>query len=242
MSATQLRSTTSVVRTDILDPAKVIATIDRLCLRIDDRFEDSGLLEVGRDLHSIAIETDLTIDWIVRPNYLLRAASYLTIGLLIALVVVATAQFEVAVAGKFTLTDFVTIAEAATNEIILIGAAIAFLVTMETRQKRKRIIAAVGELRSIAHVIDAHQLTKDPTAEDPTEHSPKRAMSAQELCRYLNYCSEMLSLTTKVAFLYVQNFSDPEAESAVHDLETLTIGLSSKIWQKLQVLYSRQDQ
>jgi hypothetical protein len=34
--------------------------------------------------------------------------------------------------------------------------------TIETRVKRRRALRAIHELRSIAHVIDMHQLTKDP--------------------------------------------------------------------------------
>ena len=223
------------VRNKILDSVKVLGTIDRLCLRIEDRFPESGLLELGHALHEIATETDLMIDWVERPNYLLRVVTYgFAIFMLVALIVgVAQLEFE----ATFKFSHVLTIAEAATNEIILVGAAIAFLVTFETRQKRKRVIAAIGQLRSIAHVIDAHQLTKDPGAGTiPTEHSPDRNLTPDEMSRYLNYCSEMLSLTSKVAFLYVQKFPDPTTEEAVHDLETLTIGLGSKIWQKLILL------
>ena len=63
-------------------------------------------------------------------------------------------------------------------------------------------------------------------------------MSAFELNRYLDYCTEMLSLSGKVAALYIQHFEDPEAVSAVNDLEDLTSGLSRKIWQKIMVLPS----
>ena len=73
-----------------------------------------------------------------------------------------------------------------------------------------------------------HQLTKDPSAvlrDGPaTVHSPKREMSQFELNRYLDYCSEMVSLVSKVGFLYIQEFNDPQAVNAVNDLETLTNG------------------
>ena len=57
-----------------------------------------------------------------------------------------------------------------------------------------------------------------------------------ELGRYLDYCSEMLSLTGKVAVLYVQDFDDDVALAGVTEVENLTNGLSRKIWQKLMVL------
>jgi hypothetical protein len=47
--------------------------------------------------------------------------------------------------------------------------------------------------------------------------------------RYLDYCSEMLSLISKIGFLYMQNYHDPVATEAVNDLDDLTNGLSRKI-------------
>jgi hypothetical protein len=92
------------------------------------------------------------------------------------------------------------------------------------------------------HVIDMHQLTKDPewvlTRGPETGLLPPRAMTLFELSRYLDYCSEALSLTGKVAALYVQRFDDPVALDAVNEVEQLTTGLSRKIWQKLTVLYA----
>lgn len=222
-------------RPHLLNSAKIIETIQRLTLRIEDRFPESGLLTVSKALHHIATETDLTIDWISRPNYFVRAISVAVIAFLGMLLILAF--FAVEFDQPFTFVDLVTLAEAGTNEIVLLGAAIAFLVTIERRQKRHRVISAVAQLRSIAHVIDAHQLTKDPGAgSKPTTHSPKRDLTENEMKRYLNYCSEMLSLTSKVAFLYAQNFPDQHTEQVIHDLETLTLGLSNKVWQKIMLL------
>jgi hypothetical protein len=61
-------------------------------------------------------------------------------------------------------------------------------------------------------------------------------MSAPELGRYLDYCSELLSLISKVAALLVQDFSDSVLLSAVNEIETLATGLSGKIWQKITLL------
>ena len=63
-------------------------------------------------------------------------------------------------------------------------------------------------------------------------------MSRFELSRYLDYCSEALSLTGKLAALYIQDSSDGVALQAVNEIEDLTTGLSRKIWQKLMILYS----
>jgi hypothetical protein len=86
-----------------------------------------------------------------------------------------------------------------------------------------------------------HQLTKDPEwvldRGRGTGVLPPRTMSRFELSRYLDYCSEALSLAGKVAALYVRDFDDPVALQAVNEVEDLTTGLSRKIWQKLSILY-----
>jgi hypothetical protein len=141
--------------------------------------------------------------------------------------------------------EFVQVIEAGFNSLVLIGATILFLVTLEVRVKRSRALKAVHELRSLVHIVDMHQLTKDPERvlwKGPdTASSPKREMTTFQLNRYLDYCSEMLDLTGKIAALYVDNFADSQAVSAVNDLETLTNGMTRKVWQKIMILHSAKD-
>ena len=93
-----------------------------------------------------------------------------------------------------------------------------------------------------------HQLTKDPErvlpgrVYIPTSLSPKPQLDRFQLRRYLDYCSELLSLTGKLAAVYVQNFDDEVALAAVNEVESLTTGLSRKIWQKIMILYNVEDQ
>ncbi len=88
------------------------------------------------------------------------------------------------------------------------AAGLFFLISLETRFKRRRALSAIHELRAVAHVVDMHQLTKDPERllPDwvPSEHSPKMSLNAFELGRYLDYCNELLSLIGKLAAVYVQ--------------------------------------
>jgi hypothetical protein len=82
-----------------------------------------------------------------------------------------------------------------------------------------------------------HQLTKDPAALaghfKPAAHSPQRRLDAADLSRYLDYCSEMLSITGKLAALYAQSVNDDVVVQAVNDVESLGSNLSRKIWQKI---------
>ena len=138
------------------------------------------------------------------------------------------------------LDDFISVLEPGMNVVILVGAAILFVTTWEIRVKRKRALSAIHEIRSIAHIIDMHQLTKDPerlrSGHVATSTSPEMSMSPFELGRYLDYCSEMLSLTGKVAALYIQHFDDSVAIASANEVEILCTGLSRKIWQKIMLL------
>ena len=138
-------------------------------------------------------------------------------------------------------TNFLQVLEAGMNTIILISAVLLFLVTFEIRRKRNRAVIAIHQLRALAHVIDMHQLTKDPervfSKENQTASSPRQTMNAFELTRYLDYCTEMLSLVGKVAALYAQDFGDSVVLAAVNEVENLTTGLSRKIWQKIMIIY-----
>jgi hypothetical protein len=61
-------------------------------------------------------------------------------------------------------------------------------------------------------------------------------MSHEQLGRYLDYCAELLSVVSKLSALYVQDMNDPVVLEAVSEVETLSGGLSSKIWQKITLL------
>ena len=136
--------------------------------------------------------------------------------------------------------------EAGLNDVILIGALFFFLITLEIRIKRRRALRAIHELRAIAHIIDMHQLNKDPERVASkmyftTQKSPKIDLNRFLLGRYLDYCSEMLSLTGKLAALYVQDFDDSVALASVNEVESLSTGLSRKIWQKIMILHTPEE-
>jgi hypothetical protein len=130
--------------------------------------------------------------------------------------------------------------ESLINDIVFLGIAVFFLATIEARIKRRKALERLHQLRSVAHIVDMHQLTKDPDNlfRDANGDSPPsvRPMTRDELARYLDYCGELLSLTGKMAALFVQRFSDSLALHSVNEIEDLTTGLSRKIWQKITLL------
>lgn len=230
-----------VMSYEALDPAKIIQTIEILQNRIDQRFPGSGLSKVCAEILKIGEHAQARSEWIARPLYSLRVATVLLILLIVgglASVVFMLHPDQ----GRFEWDDLVQTLEAGINDVLLIGAAIFFLTTMERRIKRHRALAAIHELRSVAHIIDMHQLTKDPERlmlpASPNSNSTLAGMTMYELRRYLEYCGEMLSLVGKIATLYVQKFDDDVSLAAASEVEELTTGLSQKIWQKIMILHS----
>ena len=69
-----------------------------------------------------------------------------------------------------------------------------------------------------------------------TDSSPTRELTPFLLGRYLDYCSEMLSLIGKINALYLQHLEDEVVLKAADGVEGLTTSLSQKIWQKLVIL------
>jgi hypothetical protein len=223
-----------------LDPDKVIDTIGLLNQRISERFPGAGLGGVCAELLTIARENSARAELISRRNVPLRTAivALLAAGLGGLVWIVRLIDFSRTAADSvFSVLQGL---EAAANLVVLTGALVFFLVTIEERLKRYRALKALHELRSIVHVIDMHQLTKDPSAEvsiaGKTASSPARTLTRFELTRYLDYCSEMLSLASKVAVLFAQSFPDETVTEAVSDIERIAAGLAQKIWQKIIIL------
>jgi len=219
-----------------LDPQKTIATLNTLADRIDERFPGASLNAVCKELSAIATETCGRIAWVSRPYKAIRFAVILVIAAAACLGWFLIRRVRMQGDG-FSIEEL----EAGTNAIVLTGAALFFLFSLESRLKRAKILHGIDELRAMSHVVDMHQLTKDPSqmltfAAKRTKSSPQRTLTAFQLTRYLDYCSELLSLIGKLAALYAQSTSDSVVLQAVNDIETLTNGISRKIWQKIMIL------
>ncbi len=221
-----------------LDFNKLVETIQLLQLRVEERFPDSRLKCVASELDSMANKSQRDIAWSNKPNLFLRSTSIFVILLAFALIVFSWGQLDLK-KGAITYVLFIQLSESIFNNIILAGAGIFFLFSLETRIKRSKLLRSLHRLRELAHVVDMLQLTKDPhyayNSSGNTDSSPERSMTMFELQRYLDYCSEMLSLVGKLSALYVQHYPDPVVISAVNEVELLCTNLSSKIWQKIMI-------
>src|SRR5215467_12954959 len=224
-----------------LDSKRIIETVQTLHGRIDAKFPESGLGKVVAELLRFAEETVERTAWIQQPQLLLRTGAVL---LSVAILVVLF-EFVIHI-HQFHFDDFTNSVQAldsSISSVVFIGAAILFLISWENRIKRDRALRAIHELRALAHIVDMHQLTKDPESYSrQRSHAtplPKRHMTRLELTRYLDYCGDAQALISKIAVLHVQGFQDPVLLDAVDDVEDLTAGFSRKIWQKITILENR---
>ncbi|GDX11915.1 membrane protein [Verrucomicrobiota bacterium] len=226
-----------------LDPDKILETARALHSRVKQRFPASGLCGASNELVLITSEAKERAGLLARPNRWVRAVA-VVLGVLLASTCVITLTLgslrfrEVA----STLSDLAQGIDAGTHVAILLSAAIYSLVTLEMRMKRSPALKALHELRSLAHIIDLHQLRKDPeifTGDRDPMIGPANepGLSAVQVERYLDYCSEMLAILSKAAALYVENCKDAMVLRAVDEVENLVCGLSRKIWQKIKILY-----
>lgn len=235
-----------------IDPAAVHETIVKLEARIAAYFPESGLRRVGQDLIDVSRDTTRRIRVIRRRSTIRRLLAWLLSVLIIA--ILASIPLMLRPGKVETLAEGVGVLEAALSAAFFIGASLLFLLTWESRMRYARTIEAVHELRALAHVVDMHQLTKDPpmllgadgTASNGTPSAPAiaappppRTYTPFELQRYLDYCSEMLALISKIGVLYVQDSTDAATIAVVDEIEDLTNGLSRKCWQKI-ILIQRQ--
>jgi hypothetical protein len=223
-----------------LDPAKIISTADKLRDRVGERFPASGLCAVAAELSEVGRDTAKRAKGFAGPYFGLR--------LLTAFVVLSWLTAQVWVVQTFDLhrlasADPLTLAqgvESAVQLFLLLAAGVWFLLSFEERLKRRRVQGWLHELRAFAHVIDMHQLTKDPTVilnpGPRTASSPERAMTRFELARYLEYCAEMFSITGKLSAVYAGATKDAVVVAAAGDVENLCTDLGRKVWQKIMIL------
>ena len=225
-----------------LDGREITKTAERLVRRIDERFPDSGLGRVCGAIENTCGATEAHILELMRPIWPLRAAAgallVASVGVLLYLLLGGIEWTQLGLPKNYG--NFIGLLEPTLGTMVFLTAYFIFISSLESRWKQRRVLQALNELRSFAHVIDMHQLTKDPerllVSGPDTASSPERNLSPFLIGRYLDYCSEMLSLLSKLAALWAQAFPESKLLTAVDEIEMLTNGLSRKIWQKMMIL------
>lgn len=221
-----------------LDARKIVETVGELRLRIGHRFPDTSLVRIAGEVESFAAQAAQRAAWCAAPQWGIR---------LLVLGVTAVGLFlllRLSMGLRLTpgpelheVPQLLELAYTAANDLALVAVALIFIWGWETRIKRARAVAALHELRALAHIIDMHQLTKYPESllREPAE-AGQRTMTREALHHYLQYCSDLLALLGKVAALFAQTSSDAAVLAAVSELENLTAVLEHRIWQKITLI------
>ncbi len=222
--------------------APVLATVRRLEQRIEARFPGRGLTRVAGELAGLVETVESSTASARGRRSWLRPLSRFGI-----VAVIAITGTVMVLALRATITDapddgreWLPLLESAVNDLVFAALAIWFLYSVPERLQRESVLTLLHRLRSLAHIVDMHQLTKDPerlrSSFRPTTASVEMDLTPQQLEYYLDYCSELLSLIGKAAALCAEASRDPVVLDTVSTVETLTVSLDRKIWQKIAVL------
>ncbi len=226
-----------------LEVEPVRRTAVRLVERMTARLPDRNLVRVGDEVVRL-IDDVASGSSEIRGR--LRAARVASRVLLAVVVVLAGVVFalalrdardEQALANSF---DWLPLIEAGINDLVFIAIAVFFLHSVPDRLERAHTLSLLHRLRSLAHIVDMHQLTKDPErlrgSYVPSSRSADVALDRGQMEAYLDYCSELLSLIAKAAALCAEESQDSVVLDTVSTIETLTTDMARKIWQKIALL------
>lgn len=223
-----------------LDADKIVDTAIALSRRVAERFPEASLARIAGDVEIVARESARRAAWCAAPQWGVRALVLFLTVLGMTLLIRLTLSLRINTAmSSMPVTEALQLIYNAVNDSILVGVALVFVWTWEGRIKRGRALRALHELRSLAHIVDMHQLAKDPESllQNRPQHEHSRTpMTRDELIRYLIYCSDLLALLSKISALFAQQFADPTVLSAVNEIEELSTALSQKIWQKITLV------
>lgn len=225
-----------------LEPEPVLVTVERLRDRVGARFPGRGLQRVATELVALTQEVSASAAVNRGRMRVVRTVSRVLVVLVLAATVTALGfvLHSAVVDGPDHEVEWLSLLESGINDVVFASIAVWFLYTVPERVRRADTLALLHKLRSLAHIIDMHQLTKDPerlrSSFRPTPQSPAMDLDPGQLEHYLDYCSEMLSLVGKVAALCAEESRDAVVLDTVSTIETLTTGMARKIWQKISVL------
>jgi hypothetical protein len=218
----------------------VLETVDRLRQRIAIRFPDRDLGQVAAELHTLVAEiADVAPEHRARLR-LARIVSRVLVVLIVAGTVVALALAAGAAGDVEDGLDWLALVETTVNDLVFAAIAVFFCYSVPERLQRGRLLDLLHRLRSVAHIVDMHQLTKDPERLRPgyvgTGVGQPLDLDRHQLERYLDYCAELFSLIAKAAALCAEESRDAVVLDTVSTIETLTTSMSREVWQKIEVL------
>ncbi|TYL45913.1 hypothetical protein FXB39_15475 [Nocardioides sp. BGMRC 2183] len=229
-----------------LEVAPVRSTAERLVQRMETRLPGRNLIAVGHELVDLIADVDVGSHQIRSRVRMARVVTRLVLGVA---VVLATLFLLLAIRDAVEQrqvedsVEWLAVIETVVNDVVFLAIAVFFLYGIPDRVERAHLLDLLHRLRSLAHIIDMHQLTKDPERVRadylPSARSAEVDLDPRSMEAYLDYCSELLSLVGKTAALCAEESQDPVVLDTVRSVETLTTGLARTIWQKIALLPGR---
>ena len=225
-----------------LNPHKILSTIRLVRGRVQKLFPQSGLGEVSSEVLAAAEDVLEEGRKLRRPLWKLRCLIAASTLLLIAIPILVGMSLKFDTAFD-SLADFMQATDAGFNVLILLTGGIIFLISTENRVKRNRTLRSLNQLRSLAHVIDMHQLSKDPGMLRIADLEPRGdrirppcIRSDEHLWYYLSFCCDLLAVLGKLAAWYAEFQTDRAVLQTVNGIENLCSDTARKVWQKMSFL------
>ena len=221
-----------------IDVTQIVSTAERLLRRSRERFPEAGLNELLSELLETSEASHGAVAKASRPAWWLRV-------ILVACLVGFT-SFLLWVSRLVRSSDdimnvtvLVQTIWACVELLAVFGGSVVVMFSAEGKLRRRPLIKILSELRSLAHIIDLHQMpllppdlrsSLPPTASSPVSGS---SMEAALLARYLGYSVEALGLVGLLSAYCAQDVSDQKVLDLAEQTENLALGLSQKITNKI---------
>ena len=147
-----------------LDSAYVEETVGRLEARIRARFPDRRLGDAAHSLRTAVpqIHEGFEASKSRRRHIRWAARAASAVIVLAALAALVLALRDPVLHGTDSSVDWLPIIESTVNDLIFGSIAVFFLWALPERLERRTLLDLLHRLRSLAHVVDMHQLDKDP--------------------------------------------------------------------------------
>ena len=137
-----------------------------------------------------------------------------------------------------TITELFEATDAGFNLVVILGGALWFFISLESRIKRKKALAFIEELREFIHVIDVTQLFFTPEIYKLDPADCRRSSSLELDYTYLLFCTQMLGVISNLAPLYTRGAAGDSIMRAAFEVEMLANAISSKLFTKTAAVRS----
>jgi hypothetical protein len=216
-----------------LDPSRIIETAENLARRVGERFPESNLVGLADELVRIARETDERARRALSPIYFVRAACLLAV--IVGLVGLLLLIRHISTRWEFgTITEVFESADAGVNILIVLAGALWFLISFESRVKRKKALSFIGELLEFVQWIDVTQLYYTPEFYK-SKPAPGDSTAGFDYT-YLLFCTEMLAVIGNLALLYTRGNMDDSVWRAASDAVMLANAIEDRLLSKAEAI------